>query len=84
MFNRYRIAVAGLCLVLSACDGGGLLFGTKQLGQAGYYTSGLSTATDASGNVYVAGSTNGGLDGNTPKGLSDAFLIKYDASGDRL
>jgi hypothetical protein len=84
MFNRYGIALAGLCLVLSACDGGGLFFGTKQLGSAGHRTYSHSTATDASGNVYVAGYTTGGLDGNTQIGFWDTFLTKYDASGNKL
>ena len=33
------------------------------------------------GNVYVAGYTNGGLDGNVNAGSSDIFVMKFDASG---
>ena len=36
---------------------------------------------DGSGNVYVTGYTNGGLDGNTSAGGSDIFLVKYDSAG---
>jgi hypothetical protein len=54
---------------------------TKQIGVAGTDTSGNSVATDASGNVYVSGTTTGGLDGNTLTGTSDYFLTKYDSSG---
>lgn len=35
---------------------------------------------DASGNVYVAGSTNGGLSGPNA-GLSDGFARKYESDG---
>ena len=55
--------------------------GTKQLGVAGQNTVGFSVATDASGNVYVAGDTNGGLDGNTLTGTYDFFVTKYNSSG---
>lgn len=36
---------------------------------------------DASGNIYVAGSTSGSLPGNTNKGDIDAFLAKYSNDG---
>ncbi len=55
--------------------------GTRQLGVAGAYTDGRSVATDANGNVYVAGSTSGSLDGNTRTGLRDFFVTKYDSNG---
>ena len=37
--------------------------------------------TDSSGNIYVTGTTSGGLDGNTNSGGSDIFLVKYNSSG---
>ena len=55
--------------------------GTKLLGVAGQNTYGSSVATDASGNVYVAGYTSGGLDGNTLTGTTDFFVTKYNGSG---
>jgi hypothetical protein len=58
--------------------------GTKQLGATGALTTGNSVATDSSGNVYVTGSTNGNLDGNTLTGTNDVFLTKYDSSGNKL
>jgi hypothetical protein len=57
--------------------------GTKQMGVAGKETRGNSVATDANGNVYVAGYTQGGLDGNTLTGTTDFFFTKYNSSGDK-
>ena len=54
---------------------------TRQLGVSGAITYGYSVATDASGNVYVAGYTNGGLDGNTLTGTYDFFVTKYNSAG---
>ena len=42
-------------------------------------------ATDSTGNVYMAGSTEGKLFGDsTHKGLSDAYILKYNAAGKEL
>jgi len=65
-------------------DSSGTRLYTKQLGVAGAHTEGSATATDASGNVYVVGSTQGNLDGNTLAGTTDFFLTKYNASGTKL
>ena len=54
--------------------------GTKQLGSSSEDKA-YGVATDSSGNVYVAGKTTGGLDGNTSAGNSDLFLVKYNSSG---
>jgi hypothetical protein len=54
---------------------------TRQLGVAGAFTYGKSVATDANGNVYVAGDTSGGLDGNALTGTKDFFVTKYDSTG---
>ena len=66
---------------LTKYDSSGVKQYTRQLGVAGAVTSAAAVATDANGNVYVAGSTSGGLDGNTLTGTSDFFLTKYDSSG---
>jgi len=54
---------------------------TRQLGVAGAATYGQSVATDAYGNVYVAGRAYGGMGGNTLTGTEDFFVIKYDSTG---
>jgi hypothetical protein len=52
----------------------------QQLGTTGRDT-GNFVAVDGGGNVYVAGSTEGGLLGNSAFGLSDIFLVKFNSSG---
>ncbi|MDH5559403.1 MAG: Ig-like domain-containing protein [Deltaproteobacteria bacterium] len=42
---------------------------------------GLGVAVDSSGDVYVAGYTDGALDGNSSNGGRDIFLTKYDKNG---
>ena len=53
---------------------------TKQLGSSGW-DWGNGVTTDSSGNIYVTGYTNGGLDGNTNSGYGDIFLVKFNSSG---
>jgi hypothetical protein len=55
----------------------------RQLGATGADTIGRSVATDASGNVFVAGVTTGGLNGNTQAGTSDSFVMKFNSGGTR-
>ena len=54
--------------------------GTKQIGTSSE-ESANGVSTDSSGNIYVSGSTAGGLDGNTNLGGNDIFLVKYNSSG---
>jgi len=53
---------------------------TKQLGTSSDDRA-YGVATDSSGNVYVTGYTEGGLDGNTSTGAKDLFVVKYNSSG---
>jgi uncharacterized delta-60 repeat protein len=53
---------------------------TQQLGTSLYeYANGVTV--DSSDNIYVTGSTSGGLDGNTNSGDNDIFLVKYNSDG---
>ncbi|REG28069.1 beta-propeller repeat-containing protein [Archangium gephyra] len=72
----------GVDLFLTQYDDGGNANWTKQLGSSGGDYA-QAVATDAAGNVYVAGYTTGNLDNNTSAGLKDLFLVKYDASGNK-
>ena len=44
----------------------------------------FSVAADDSGNIYIAGTTKGSLNGNVNVGGSDIFLAKYNSSGNQL
>jgi Beta-propeller repeat len=43
--------------------------------------SAYEIALDSTGNIYVTGSTGGGLDGNILRGENDIFLTKFSSSG---
>ncbi|MBI2829095.1 MAG: SBBP repeat-containing protein, partial [Acidobacteria bacterium] len=59
-------------------DGSGVEQWTRQFGTNGG-DSAVSVGVDGSGNVYVAGYTNGNLSGETGLGGTDAFLTKFAA-----
>ena len=42
---------------------------------------GHDITSDSSGNVYVTGRTEGGLDGNNNAGGADFFVVKYSSAG---
>jgi hypothetical protein len=62
-------------------DAGGTIFWIQQFGSAeNDYAN--SVATDKSGSIFVAGSTEGSIDKSTdPGGLSNAFLFKFEPVG---
>lgn len=61
---------------------GPVLGQTEQLGAANFDLS-VTTAKDAAGNVFTAGTTNSDLYGPNA-GARDAFLTKYDGNGNQL
>lgn len=54
---------------------------TKMLGVASVSTFGKGVAVDSNDGIYVAGTTLGGLGGNTLTGSQDGFIAKYNTSG---
>jgi uncharacterized protein YjiK len=91
----FSIVLLIICLslfpIIPSCGGGGGGFhpaakwtGTKQLGVSGAHTSASGVTVDSTGNVYIAGSTDGGLDGNTLVGAIDFFVTKYDSLGNKI
>lgn len=64
-------------------DSSGVKQYTKFLGAAGS-SNYLSAATDVDGNVYVAGTTYGPIDGVSKMGAIDFFVTKYNGSGAKL
>jgi hypothetical protein len=70
----------GLDAFVAKFDPSGVQQWMRQYGTFGN-DSGEAIAVDASGNVYVAGTTDGGIDNNANSGLSDIFLSKLDPQG---
>ncbi|HEY8887172.1 MAG TPA: SBBP repeat-containing protein, partial [Gallionella sp.] len=84
LVNNTSLSTNTTDMFLARYDSSGNLAASKsiiQLGVIGADTIGYAVATDASGNVYVAGSTIGNLDGNHSAVTTDMFLAKYDSSG---
>jgi hypothetical protein len=76
-----NISAGGNDLFLSKYFPNGSLQWTRQLGTSSDDIA-TSVTTDNSGNVYVAGYTRAGLDGQTfVGGFYDLFITKYNASG---
>ena len=53
---------------------------TQQLGSTSHEV-GYGVTVDSSDNIYVTGTTYGGLDGNTNSGNLDIFLVKFNSDG---
>lgn len=70
-------------MFLTKYDTDGTKLWTKQLGTASF-DFGRAVTVDSLGNAFVAGDTEGGIDGNTNQGASDMFLTKYDTDGIKL
>ena len=67
-------------IFLVKMDNATITYWTVQLGSSSNDT-GRGVAVDTSSNIYVTGSTEGGLNGYTNLGEEDIFLLKYNSSG---
>lgn len=88
-FQNTLIGTLGNAYLIKFDAAGNRLWGTYYGNTGGEY--GTSVATDAAGNVYLSGTTasttgiaSGGHDNIFGGGSSDAFLVKFDANGNRL
>lgn len=61
-------------------DSSGVKQWSRQLGSAGLDVA-TGIAIDGTGNLFVAGRTDGSLDGSANAGGLDAFVAKFDSSG---
>ncbi len=70
----------GVDAFLAKFDGSGAQLWTRQTGTA-VDDYGYGVCVDAAGNAYVAGSTDGAMDGNVSGGGTDIFVVKYQGDG---
>jgi len=61
----------------------GDLIWTKQFGSTSYDYA-YAIGKDSANNIYVSGSTQGDIDGNTNSGADDLYLTKFDSDGNKL
>ncbi len=59
----------------------GTLVWSRQVGSSGGLTAGYGVITDTDNNIYITGSTNRGISGQTLNGVQDYFIAKYNESG---
>ncbi len=72
--------LGGIDAFIRAYDAGGKTLWTRQFGTSTHdYV--LAVRFSTSGDIVVAGSTDGALSGQTSSGSADAFIQVYDASG---
>jgi hypothetical protein len=62
-------------------DSAGNLAWGSQMGTPSMSSQAFGVVADSSGNVFVSGYTNGGLDGHPEVGNYDYFIAEYDSSG---
>ncbi len=76
-----NLCFGGLDVFLAKYDPSGTPLWTTQIGTADSdWADGV--AINSNGDIFVGGSTYGGLDGNANQGLSDAFIMKFTPSMD--
>lgn len=74
---------AGGDIFVRAYDSTGTDRWTRQF-RSTAYDAALDVAVDSQGTIYVVGSTNGTLPGQTNRGSADAFIQTYDRTGTPL
>ncbi len=81
-----NISSGGTDFFITKYDNLGNMIWIKQLGVGGggYTTEGYGITSDSSGNIYVSGTTDGPLLGNTATFSNDFFVTKYDNLGNMI
>lgn len=74
------------CAFVVKHDSSGTQQWMKEFGQTGgkFSIRSKSIATGKNGLICITGGTSGGIDGQTLTGTEDAFVVRYDSSGNKL
>lgn len=80
--NQTQIGIEDALLIKYDSDGNKLW--VRLLGVPEQISVANDVSIDADKNIYIVGITSGELDGQTPIGTSDTFVVKYDKDGNKL
>jgi hypothetical protein len=83
VFDQTQVSAGGYDAFVVKYDSSGNQRWVQQFGSPSTDV-GVAVTTDASGNVYVAGNTNGSLGGVANAGGFDVFVTEFDPNGNQL
>jgi len=78
-----QIKIGSYDAFIAKYDANGNKKWVKLLGSKYSFTYGEGIALDSAGNYYITGAIEGNLDGEELTGFRDAFIVKYDANGNK-
>ncbi len=79
LFRRYSVSGFEAFVVKYSPDG--CFQWARQRGVSGSFDYSNGIVVDQDANIYIIGTTQGALDGNTHNGEDDIFIMKYEAGG---
>jgi len=81
--SLYLAGFTGADALVTKYSGNGTEAWRRNLGSSSRWDAAWSSAISSSGEIYIAGNTEGSFDGQTNSGKNDGFLTKYDENGNK-